>query len=88
MDRNLLSLQGAEIVNQEGKPVILCGFGLGGWMNMESFVIGRTAAREFADCFRGMSEDEIEELMRSFQFGRCQKRQALAAILSEWARKP
>ncbi len=35
-----LTVRGSEIVNQAGEPVVLRGFGLGGWMNMENFIIG------------------------------------------------
>ena len=46
VDRDLLSLQGAQIVNQEGQPVILRGFGLGDWMNMERSITGYPANEE------------------------------------------
>ncbi len=35
-----LTIQGNQIVNQAGDPVVLRGFGLGGWMNMENFITG------------------------------------------------
>ncbi len=35
-----LAIQGSQIVNQQGDPVVLRGFGLGGWMNMENFITG------------------------------------------------
>ncbi len=35
-----LTVQGKQIVNQAGDPVVLRGFGLGGWMNMENFIAG------------------------------------------------
>ncbi len=35
-----LTVRGSEIVNQAGDPVVLRGFGLGGWMNMENFITG------------------------------------------------
>jgi endoglucanase len=37
---------------------------------------------EFAECFRGVSDDDIEELMNSFAFRNCLKREGLAAIMS------
>jgi endoglucanase len=35
-----LAVRDSEIVNQTGEPVVLRGFGLGGWMNMENFITG------------------------------------------------
>jgi endoglucanase len=43
---------------------------------------------EYAELFRGMDEVEIDNLMRSFRFENCVKRQTLAAILSEFAEIP
>jgi endoglucanase len=39
---------------------------------------------EYAELFRGTSEAEVEELMRSFRFENCVKREELANILSEY----
>jgi hypothetical protein len=36
---------------------------------------------EFAECFRGVDDDEIEELMTSFSFERCQQRTPLLDVL-------
>src|SRR5678816_2135428 len=36
----LLHCQNTSIVTRSGKPVILKGVGLGGWMNMENFITG------------------------------------------------
>jgi endoglucanase len=38
-----LSVKGSEIVDGEGRRVLLRGFGLGGWMNMENFITGYPA---------------------------------------------
>lgn len=38
---------------------------------------------EFAACFRGMNEGEIDEMMRSFSFEECIKRQPLAEIFAQ-----
>ena len=38
-----LTTQGTKLVDREGKTVILRGFGLGGWMNMENFITGYPA---------------------------------------------
>jgi len=37
---NFLNVNGANIVNGRGETVLLRGFCLGGWMNMENFIIG------------------------------------------------
>ncbi len=39
-------VEGKEIVDGSGKPVVLRGFGLGGWMNMENFITGYPANEE------------------------------------------
>jgi len=41
-----LSVYGDQIVNQSGQTIILKGVGIGGWMNMENFVIGFPANEE------------------------------------------
>lgn len=35
-----ISVDGARLVNQSGETVVLTGFGLGGWLNMENFITG------------------------------------------------
>ena len=40
---------------------------------------------EYAELFRGMGEDEIDAMMRSFRFENCVKREGLAGILSEYS---
>src|SRR5919198_5242792 len=42
----LLKVSGAQLVDGEGRPVLLRGFGLGGWMNMENFITGFPANEE------------------------------------------
>ena len=42
----LLRVQGSRIVDGAGNPVVLRGFGLGGWMNMENFITGYPANEE------------------------------------------
>ena len=42
----LLSTDGSRITNRDGSPVVLRGFGLGGWMNMENFIAGYPANEE------------------------------------------
>jgi endoglucanase len=46
MDKHFLIANGSTIVNAEGQPVMLRGFGLGGWMNMENFITGFPANEE------------------------------------------
>jgi hypothetical protein len=41
-----LRTRGSQLVTAEGDPVILRGFGLGGWMNMENFITGYPANEE------------------------------------------
>jgi endoglucanase len=41
-----LSVQGSRLVNRKGESVVLRGFGLGGWMNMENFITGYPANEE------------------------------------------
>jgi endoglucanase len=43
---HFLSALGAQIVNKEDQPIVLRGFGLGGWMNMENFITGYPANEE------------------------------------------
>ncbi|RDW80490.1 glycoside hydrolase family 5 protein [Coleophoma crateriformis] len=40
MSNGILRIQGEQVVDGNGKPVILRGAGLGGWMNMENFITG------------------------------------------------
>src|SRR5215211_7025257 len=42
----LLSTDGSRITNWAGSSVVLRGFGLGGWMNMENFITGYPANEE------------------------------------------
>ena len=41
-----LRIQGNRVVNGEGRSLVLRGFGLGGWMNMENFITGYPANEE------------------------------------------
>jgi len=40
MSHGILQVQGQQVVDGDGHPVILRGAGLGGWMNMENFISG------------------------------------------------
>jgi endoglucanase len=42
----MLRVRGNQIVDSDGQAVILRGFGLGGWMNMENFITGYPANEE------------------------------------------
>jgi endoglucanase len=42
----MLAVRGNRIVDGEGSDVVLRGFGLGGWMNMENFITGYPANEE------------------------------------------
>ncbi len=41
-----LKIQGNHLTDASGAPVVLRGFGLGGWMNMENFITGYPANEE------------------------------------------
>jgi len=41
-----LRAEGPRVLDREGTPVVLRGFGLGGWMNMENFITGYPANEE------------------------------------------
>jgi endoglucanase len=43
MPTGILKVQGSQVVDAEGQAVVLRGFGLGGWMNMENFITGYPA---------------------------------------------
>lgn len=43
---NFLTVRGNRIADREGRTVVLRGFGLGGWMNMENFITGYPANEE------------------------------------------
>lgn len=46
MSTRVLTTQESQIVDGAGQPVLLRGFGLGGWMNMENFITGYPANEE------------------------------------------
>ena len=58
-----LSVRGSQIVNADGQPVTLRGFGLGGWMNMENFVTGYPGNEQAQrEAIRKVLGDELYEL--------------------------
>jgi endoglucanase len=46
MVSNVLTIQANSIINAQSQPVVLRGFNLGGWMNMENFITGYPANEE------------------------------------------
>ncbi|HCI81120.1 MAG TPA: glycoside hydrolase family 5 [Ktedonobacter sp.] len=46
MPAHVLTTKGTSIVDSDGQEVLLRGFGLGGWMNMENFITGYPASEE------------------------------------------
>nr|HET6904136.1 cellulase family glycosylhydrolase [Ktedonobacteraceae bacterium] len=46
MPAQVLTTKGTSIVDSNGREVLLRGFGLGGWMNMENFITGYPANEE------------------------------------------
>jgi endoglucanase len=58
-----LTVKDGRVVNGVGQPVILRGFGLGGWMNMENFITGYPANEEAQrKALRKVLGDELCEL--------------------------
>ncbi len=46
MPATVLTTKGSSLVDSQGQKVVLRGFGLGGWMNMENFITGYPANEE------------------------------------------
>src|SRR5436853_7390815 len=60
MSANVLTTKGSSIVDSQGQKVVLRGFGLGGWMNMENFITGYPANEQAQrDAIRGVIGDEL-----------------------------
>jgi endoglucanase len=58
-----LKVSGNQILNPDGQPVVLRGFGLGGWMNMENFITGYPANEQAQrDAIRHVIGDELYQL--------------------------
>ena len=58
--RQPLKVRGNQIVDQHGQPVVLRGFGLGGWMNMENFITGYPANEQAQrEALRAVLGDEL-----------------------------
>src|SRR5918911_3723019 len=58
-----LTVRGNRIVDGGGRPVVLRGFGLGGWMNMENFITGYPANEQAQrEAIRNVLGDELYEL--------------------------
>ena len=67
MVSNVLTVQGPSIINAQGHPVVLRGFNLGGWMNMENFITGYPANEEAQ---RQAIRDALGEETYAFFFDR------------------
>ena len=63
----ILRVEGASIVGADG-PVILRGFGLGGWMNMENFITGYAGAesQQRRALRRAMGDESYEAFFERF----------------------
>jgi hypothetical protein len=48
-------------------------------------LLAEPLVEEFGECFKGVTEQEIDELMQSFQYKNCVQRSELAQILSSYA---
>jgi aryl-phospho-beta-D-glucosidase BglC (GH1 family) len=58
----MLRTSGRHIVEATGQPVVLRGFGLGGWMNMENFITGYAANEQAQrEAIRRVLGDELGE---------------------------
>jgi endoglucanase len=58
-----LRVRGSQIVDQAGQSVVLRGFGLGGWMNMENFITGYPANEQaHREALRAVIGDELATL--------------------------
>src|ERR687886_2261530 len=58
-----LKVQGNQILNADSQPVVLRGFGLGGWMNMENFITGYPANEQAQrEAIRKVLGDELYAL--------------------------
>src|ERR671928_559379 len=58
-----LTVNGNQLVNADRQPVVLRGFGLGGWMNMENFITGYPANEQAQrEAIRKVLGDELCEL--------------------------
>ena len=86
---DFLHVRGSEIVNGQGDVIRLCGFCLGGWMNLDETlrfaicdgVLSRMLLPAFAEQFRGMNEDEIDQMMQSFALRNCVQRDGLVRLI-------
>src|SRR5215813_5094386 len=64
----MLRVRGNQIVDSDGQAVILRGFGLGGWMNMENFITGYPGNEEAVrDAMRAvLGEKKYERFFDGF----------------------
>jgi endoglucanase len=50
---------------------------------VRNILLAEPMLKEYGELFRGMDEAEIDDMMRSFRFENCVRREELASILSE-----
>lgn len=65
-----LKVKDSKIVNEDGRPVMLRGVNLGGWLMMEGYMFGgrNIPERAFREQFsRALGKDELDDLIRSFR---------------------
>lgn len=70
MMNTFLRVDKENIINQQGKPVILQGVNLGGWLNMEGYILGsrNIAEHQFKNKFRRLNgKKELEKFSRLFR---------------------
>jgi endoglucanase len=70
---SMLSAKGAEIVNAQGKPVLLRGCNVGGWLLQESYIIKTDTLNSQGQIKKGllrvMPEAEMEDFYRKYRAG-------------------
>jgi endoglucanase len=52
---------------------------------VRNILLAEPMLKEYGELFRGMNEEQIDEMMRSFRFENCVRREELASILAEQA---
>src|SRR5919199_3054346 len=63
MQARTLRTDGPRIVDGDGQEVVLRGFGLGGWMNMENFITGYPANEQAQrEAIRNVLGEELYQL--------------------------
>jgi len=55
--------------------------------NVVQTFVSAAFSDEFAELFRGLDENRLEELAKSFSFGECVQREGLNEVLKRYAPK-